>query len=156
MLPWSTSSNGIPRRRGPTSASTVCRSKRQQRCSLIRGPSRCTMKSTASRKTDGSRSGLLRRDEFSWFATHSSQSTGGGVERGSSCVGKPPGARGGSMASEEMRKEYDFSKGVRGKFYRPGLKLSLPVYLDQEAMTFVQRIARKKKTDISTVVNKST
>lgn len=58
------------------------------------------------------------------------------------------------MASEEMRKEYDFSKGIRGKFYRPGLKLSLPVYLDQEAMAFVQRIARKKKTDISTVVNK--
>lgn len=58
------------------------------------------------------------------------------------------------MASEEMRKEYDFSKGVRGKFYRPDLTLSLPVYLDQEAMAFVQRIARKKKTDISTVVNK--
>ncbi|NJD69672.1 MAG: hypothetical protein C3F12_14355 [Candidatus Methylomirabilota bacterium] len=52
-----------------------------------------------------------------------------------------------------MRKEYDCSKGVRGKFYRPGFKLSLPVYLDSEAMAFVQRIARKKKTDISTVVN---
>ena len=29
-----------------------------------------------------------------------------------------------------------------------------PVYLDQEAVAFVQSIARKKKTDISTVVNK--
>ncbi len=57
------------------------------------------------------------------------------------------------MASEGMKREYDFSKGVRGKFYRPGLQLRLPVYLDQEAMAFVQRIARKKKTDISTVVN---
>ena len=57
------------------------------------------------------------------------------------------------MASESMKREYDFSKGVRGRFYRPGLKLRLPVYLDQEAMAFVQRIARKKKTDISTVVN---
>jgi hypothetical protein len=82
------------------------------------------------------------------------RSTRDGAERGSSCVGKPPGARGGGMASEEMRKEYDFSKGVRDKFYRPSLKLSLPVYLDQQAMAFVQRIARKKKTDISTVVNK--
>lgn len=27
------------------------------------------------------------------------------------------------------------------------------IYLDQEAMAFVQRIARKKKTDVSTVVN---
>ncbi len=57
------------------------------------------------------------------------------------------------MASERMRKEYDFSKGVRGKFYRPGLKLEIPVYLDDEAMAFVQRIARKKKTDLSAVVN---
>lgn len=57
------------------------------------------------------------------------------------------------MASEEMRKEYDFSKSVRSKFYRPGLKLSLPVYIGQETMAFVQCIARKK-TDISTVVNK--
>jgi len=57
------------------------------------------------------------------------------------------------MASERMRKEYDFSKGVRGKFYRPGLKLEIPVYLDDEAMDFVQRIARKKNTDVSAVVN---
>jgi len=57
------------------------------------------------------------------------------------------------MAAEDMKKEYDFSKGVRGKFYRSGLKLDLPVYLDEEAMAFVQRIARKKKTDISAVVN---
>ncbi len=57
------------------------------------------------------------------------------------------------MASERMKKEYDFSKGVRGKFYHPVLKLELPVYLDDEAMAFVQRIARKKKTDVSSVVN---
>jgi len=57
------------------------------------------------------------------------------------------------MAAENMKKEYDFTKGVRGKFYRPGLKLNLPVYLDEEALAFVQRIARKKKTDISSVVN---
>ena len=56
------------------------------------------------------------------------------------------------MAREEIGKEYGFSKSVQGKFYRPGLKLSLPVYLDAEAMAFVQRIVRKK-TAISTVVN---
>ena len=52
-----------------------------------------------------------------------------------------------------MRRQYDFSKGVRGKFYRPGVRLSLLVYLDDEAIAFVQRIARKKKTDLSSVVN---
>jgi hypothetical protein len=52
-----------------------------------------------------------------------------------------------------MKKEYDFSKGVRGKFYRPDIKINLPVYLDSEVLDFVQKIAKKKKTDISSVVN---
>jgi hypothetical protein len=31
-----------------------------------------------------------------------------------------------------MKKEYDFSKGVRGKFYRPKVKLRLPIYLEDD------------------------
>ncbi len=53
-----------------------------------------------------------------------------------------------------MKKEYDFSKGERGKFYKPNLKLNLPIYLEPETLTFVQDIAKKKKSDLSTVVNK--
>jgi len=53
-----------------------------------------------------------------------------------------------------MRKEYDFSKGVRGKYYKPDIKINLPVYLDSDVLDFIQRIAKKKKTDISSVVNK--
>ncbi len=52
-----------------------------------------------------------------------------------------------------MRKEYDFSKGVRGKFYRKGVRLNLPVYLDREVLAFVQTIAAKKNADLSTIVN---
>ncbi len=52
-----------------------------------------------------------------------------------------------------MRKEYDFSKGIRGKFYRPGARLNLPVYLDKEVLSFVRRIAEKRKTDVSAIVN---
>ncbi len=52
-----------------------------------------------------------------------------------------------------MRKEYDFSKGVRGKFYQPAAKLNLPVYLDKEVLSFVLRIAEKRKTDLSSIVN---
>ena len=52
-----------------------------------------------------------------------------------------------------MKREYDFSKGERGKFYHTGTKLNLPVYLDEEVLKFVQEIARKRKTDLSTVVN---
>jgi len=29
-----------------------------------------------------------------------------------------------------MKKEYGFSKGERGKFYRPDTQLNLPVYLE--------------------------
>jgi hypothetical protein len=31
-----------------------------------------------------------------------------------------------------MKKEYDFSKGERGKFYRPDVRLNLPVYLEPD------------------------
>jgi hypothetical protein len=52
-----------------------------------------------------------------------------------------------------VKKEYDFSKAERGKFFRPGVKLNLPVYLDEEVLAFVQTIARKRKTDLSSIVN---
>ncbi len=52
-----------------------------------------------------------------------------------------------------MRKEYDFSKGVRGKFFRKDAEFNLPVYLDADNLLFVAKIAERKKTDISEVVN---
>ena len=52
-----------------------------------------------------------------------------------------------------MKKEYDFSKGERGKFYRQNAKFKLPVYLDEEVRDFVEHIAKKKRRDVSTVVN---
>ena len=52
-----------------------------------------------------------------------------------------------------MKKRYDFSKGERGKFYRPGLKLNLPIYLDADVRRFVERIAKAKRRDVATVVN---
>ena len=52
-----------------------------------------------------------------------------------------------------MRKEYDFSKGERGKFYHPDMKLNIPVYLDDQVSAFVEKIASKKGIDRSAVVN---
>ncbi len=52
-----------------------------------------------------------------------------------------------------MRKEYDFSKGQRGRFYRPNAKLNLPVYLDRANLTFVQQVAKRRDSDLSAVVN---
>jgi len=52
-----------------------------------------------------------------------------------------------------MKKEYDFSEGVRGKFYKSDMDINLPVYLEPETFNFVQNIAKKKNSDISTIVN---
>ena len=52
-----------------------------------------------------------------------------------------------------MKKEYDFSKGERGKFYHPDAELNLPIYLDPEIADYIREIAGEKGTDIETVVN---
>lgn len=52
-----------------------------------------------------------------------------------------------------MRKEYDFSGGERGKFFVKDAKHNLPVYLEDEVFTYIEGIAKKRKTDISTIVN---
>jgi hypothetical protein len=52
-----------------------------------------------------------------------------------------------------MRKEYDFSKGEKSKFHHPDMKLNIPIYLDDEASAFVDKIASKNGIDRSSVVN---
>ena len=52
-----------------------------------------------------------------------------------------------------MKNEYDFSKGERGKFYRPNARLNLPVYLDNDIAVLVQAAAERKQVDVQTVVN---
>jgi len=52
-----------------------------------------------------------------------------------------------------MKREYDFSKGIRGKFYRPDVQLQLPVYLDEDVADLVIRYAEQRQQDIQTVVN---
>lgn len=53
-----------------------------------------------------------------------------------------------------MKKEYDFSKGVRGKFHNPDGVFNLPIYLEPEIAEFVQKLSVEKKIDRSQVVNK--
>ena len=48
-----------------------------------------------------------------------------------------------------MKRNYDFSKGERGKFYRPDMKLNIPIYLDEEVSAFVEKIASKKRKRVS-------
>jgi len=53
-----------------------------------------------------------------------------------------------------MKKEYDFSNAVRGKFYRKDAQLNLPIYLDKDIADFIHKVADRKKIDSQTVVNK--
>ena len=52
-----------------------------------------------------------------------------------------------------MRREYDFSKAIRGKFYRKGADLRLPIYLEPKLQSKLERIARKKGKDVGEMVN---
>lgn len=51
-----------------------------------------------------------------------------------------------------MKKEYDFSKGVRGKFYRPK-KVQKTLRLDQDVLNFYQNIANQHGIPYQTLIN---
>lgn len=54
---------------------------------------------------------------------------------------------------EVMKRQYDFSKAVRGKFYRKEAELRLPIYLNAKLQSRLERIAKKKGKDIGDMVN---
>ena len=52
-----------------------------------------------------------------------------------------------------MKQEYDFSNGVRGKFYRPDAQLHLPVYLDAAVQSYLAAKAAQKGIPLTDLVN---
>ncbi|MDQ5847194.1 MAG: hypothetical protein M3539_18055 [Acidobacteriota bacterium] len=52
-----------------------------------------------------------------------------------------------------MKREYDFSKGVRGKFYRKNAEVRLPIYLDAKGQAQLERLARKNGKEVVEMVN---
>lgn len=52
-----------------------------------------------------------------------------------------------------MKKEYDFSKGERGKFFRADVELRVPVYLEPKVAEAVREHARKRHTTVGSLVN---
>lgn len=52
-----------------------------------------------------------------------------------------------------MKREYDFSKAVRRKFFRKGAELSLPIYVDRVTQRRLERIAKKSGTQVTKLVN---
>ena len=52
-----------------------------------------------------------------------------------------------------MKKEYDFSKGKRGQFYRPNTELNIPVYLEPDVAKAARRRAHQKDVTVSKIVH---
>ena len=53
-----------------------------------------------------------------------------------------------------MKKEYDFSKAERGRFYRRNAKLNLPVYLEPQVQAWFGKVAAKRGEDVGKLVNR--
>ena len=52
-----------------------------------------------------------------------------------------------------MKREYDFSNAVRGKFYRKGAELRLPIYLDSAMHRRLERVAKRRGKPVGDLVN---
>ena len=51
-----------------------------------------------------------------------------------------------------MKKEYDFSKAVRGKFYRPN-KVQKTIRLDESILAYFQKLSAKYAIPYQTLIN---
>jgi hypothetical protein len=52
-----------------------------------------------------------------------------------------------------MKREYDFSKGVRGKFYWPNAELRLPIYLNADVQAYLAERTAQKGIPLGEMVN---
>jgi len=55
----------------------------------------------------------------------------------------------------DMKDEYDFSNGERGKFYRQGAIFSFPVYLDAEILAFFRARAKEQGVELELLLNEA-
>lgn len=52
----------------------------------------------------------------------------------------------------EMKDEYDFTDGVRGRFYEPK-KIPVSLRLDNDIILFFKKLASEKKVPYQTLIN---
>ena len=52
-----------------------------------------------------------------------------------------------------MPDEIDFSTGTRGKFFRPGAHISLPVYLEADVQEYLAQRAQARGVEVGQLVN---
>lgn len=52
----------------------------------------------------------------------------------------------------ELKPEYDFSKGIRGRFYQPR-KVSTTLRIDDDVILYFKKLAAEKKVGYQTLIN---
>ena len=52
----------------------------------------------------------------------------------------------------KLKKEYDFSEGIKGRFYRPH-KVSTTIRLDNDILLFFKKLATERKLGYQTIMN---
>lgn len=52
-----------------------------------------------------------------------------------------------------MKHEYDFSKAERGKFYKGGVELRLPIYLETKLQNQLEHLSRKTGKNVGEMDN---
>lgn len=56
-------------------------------------------------------------------------------------------------SNDDMPAEIDFSKCTRGKFFKTGARLSLPVYLEAEVQDYLAARAKARGIEVAQLVN---
>ncbi|MCI4428946.1 MAG: hypothetical protein JHC40_07255 [Burkholderiales bacterium] len=54
---------------------------------------------------------------------------------------------------DDMPAEIDFSKGARGKFFKAGAAITLPVYLEAEVQAYLAERAKARGIEVAQLVN---
>lgn len=57
------------------------------------------------------------------------------------------------MSDDPLDREINFEGAVRGKFYRPGMAIHMPVYLEEEVLNALTGIAQRKGVLVDELIN---
>ncbi len=68
-------------------------------------------------------------------------------------MSKHPTKREAGKSEPGMKPEYDFSEGVRGKFFKNAAIIIPPVHLEVEVLQYLQQRATARGMSLNTLVN---
>jgi hypothetical protein len=56
-------------------------------------------------------------------------------------------------SDDDIPDDIDFSGGARGKFYRPNMRLNIPVYLEADVQAYLTALAARRGIQLSELAN---